>query len=450
MVDMNPIRRGLDKIRGRIQGKKEKPKEPTRLVRLFRQTQQRKQDQTSRRIESAVREAKKSDRVEGAVGLYFDHITQKTLDAVEKRFPETLKVLFEVSQGLVNGDCGKELQEHAMSLSDSLFTPRALLTFLMVSANEKVEILEGTNLAKLRNLTEGLSRSNKERLLCELAAGEPPEVEACRKEISSLAATLPPHRSELVAIERLFRGYISKLSSPSEVTVDLLLEKDQGAASIKAAKQLKTPTERTKSLDSIVKNLIGKQKVNEAIKLVRNIKVETERTKPLISLIDRVLSSRSSEVDRWIESGEVDTLIEQACVLKDIKERHRMLKNIASGLVKQNQIEKAMEVVRLIKDPDVQDLTLSSIVNILVTKRQFDQAERVAFTVTSPEYRQDAIDYIVKGFLDDKAFDKTIQFVEGLKDPVEKTHAARILVSGLLAVHDKAAAEEVREKFSLA
>lgn len=177
----------------------------------------------------------------------------------------------------------------------------------------------------------------------------------------------------------------------------------------------------------------------------------------LVRLFRQTQQQKRSQTTRRIKSAvllskreEIDALIEQACAVQESGERYRMLKSIASELVKQNQTEQAMEVVRLIDDADVKDLALSGIVNFLVAKRRYDQAVKLAFSVASPEYRQDAIDYVLKGYLDDKAFDKAIAFVEGLKDPIEKTHAARLLLNGLLAVHDKAAAEEVRERFSLA
>ncbi|EFB42264.1 MULTISPECIES: hypothetical protein [Parachlamydia] len=401
------------------------------------------------KLNYAFRQIKDEERVSGAINALFYHVPAHRLAFFEEKSPQTVKRLFIVAEDLLAGKFGSIGVEAAKTMTNLLFQEKILqklmLIDLLLSDQEAQEwpevLLPLADDQHFKKMVAFLSRLNPEQLGEQIFSSD---------KLDSLVETLFWRRETYLAIEQLLRKYLSNLLNPSHVAVDLLIEHEEPIEkSVKVVEQIKNPTEKSKSLVSIIKRLMQTNRIEKALDTVRSIQVDKVRTKPLVQLIDQLLNPSRSQFEKMLYANQVEQAIGLAKNVKDVIERDKILQKIAYTLAKKDQLHMAEEVTALISNKEGREASLSSIVNALSSIHRYKQAKILAASIKDQDFREDAYSYIVKALLLDHQIDEAIAFVESIENSIERSKAAKILLSSFISHHDLERSDQIREKFEL-
>lgn len=448
----------LGRIRQRIQQKKEST---TKLTELFegRHEERRK---GLRKFSAAVRELEKDKRIIGVVSAHFDIIPQEQVDRVEESYPVTASSMFGVSGRMIKGVYGPRMQESAQSLSENILNWEFILSVLILDLckSESLEedgfpeILEAIKnnpvLSEIKILVREIQDADFEKIAFADHKKRGAGHKYCRARIDELIQLITVPVLERKIFVRIFKTYLDNHANPSSVGVNIMLKKEKSVdRTVRAAMKLKNKKERAKSIDSIVDNLLGANRVNKAIQVVSSIKGKWEMAKPLTNLVNKLLNPKRKDIDSLIQKDQIDEAIIMADSINNPEEKDKVFQRIVSGLAMHKKVDKALEVIKMMQDSDTKDFALSSMVSGLVAREDFFEAMKVVVMIEDPGFREDAQSYIVRGLLESKSFKEVIAFVEQIEDRAERTHAAKVILSSVRSNHDQEKVEEVCSKFEL-
>jgi len=455
------IRGELGRIREYIQQKKGSGK-ITELFQEKRELTARKAE--GKKISAVVRELEKDKRIFGAVVAHFDLIPQEVLDKLEAAYPETMRQLFDLSQKIITGAYGKQLQVKGQSRSEDLISWKPTVRLLIIhrykegfSSEEdgsSPEILEKIKklpaCSELSELLQQIKEEDVEKIVIESIQDRRLKERNCQKKIDELIPAIEMSSLEKRAFLKIFRKFLNNLANPSHVSVDMFLEKEKSISkTLNAAMAIKNQSERSKSLNNIVNKLFSANRVNKAIKVVHSIKAKKDVAKPLTNLVKKLLSPKRKDLYQLIKSDQINEAIALARSLGKSEEKDRVYQRIVSGLAKHDLVDKALEVVDLIEDKDIKSFALSSMVSALVSQDAFEKAKKIVFLIKDQGSREDAHSYIVRGLVEKRPFQEVIAYVDSLQKGIERSRAAKIILSIVIAHRETEKINDVRNHFAL-
>jgi len=387
----------------------------------------------------AFRRLKDESRLQKISTAFFQHLPAKKLTDFEEKNPQTAKRLFQVAEQLIDGSFGSALQNQAQNLANALFEKSSLQKLLLLDCAQ--------NALTEEYMPELVKSFIQPAVLHKLASTfDLTQIKTLDPLVKELVWT---HEDKL-AVEQLLRKYLSNLLTPSHVSVDLMIANDEPIEkSLKIVEKISNPTEQSKSLTSIVKELIHKNRFKEAMETVKSFRVNKGSSKPFVKVIDRLLNPSRSQIEKLIFANRIDETLAYAKTIENIGERNKLYQKIAQALIKHHRIDLATQVVKYIQDEDSREYTLSTLVNTLSGMQAFAEAAVLAREIQDGGYREDAFGYIVKSLLIHQKIDEAIAFVESIKNFHQRSKAARILLSSMIAHHDPERTVQIREKFEL-
>jgi len=457
----NDFRDQLGRIRQRIQQKQDSA---TQLTELFEERREEldKRRKGLRKFSAAVRELEKDKRVIGAVSAHFDIIPQEQIDRVEETYPLTASSLFSVSEKVIKGVFGPRLQASGQSLSEDILCWESLITLLILyvckpesrDKNTIPEILEAIEdhpvISEVKLLVTEMNYIDFEKIVFSDHKKSGPGHKYCRSRIDDLVGLLSVAPIDIKVFVRIFKTYLNNHANPSSIGVSMMLQKEKSVEkTVSAAMKIKNKNERAKSIDSIVDNLLGDNRVNKAIQVVGSIKAMKELARPLTNLVKKLLNPKRKDIDSLIQNDQLDEAIQMADSINKVEDKDKIFQRVVSGLAVHKRINKALEVTEKIEDSDTRDFALSSMVSGLVARKEFSGAMKVALMIKDPGFREDAHSYIVRGLLEEEHFKDVIAFVEEIDDHLERTHAAKIILSSVRSNNDQEKVDEVCSRFEL-
>lgn len=164
-----------------------------------------------------------------------------------------------------------------------------------------------------------------------------------------------------------------------------LSKKSQFDKAIRLLNKIKDKRAKESSLSTIVIELAMKGNIERAMLLSEKIKKSELKASAIRNIIENLNSKKINTVQqkKW-----VDTLIQRAETIKSDYEKNGTLRDIAIGVAKSKNIEKAMMTADKIKDPFWKDDALMHI-SITASKQQkYTQAEKV-FNMITDERKKD-------------------------------------------------------------
>jgi hypothetical protein len=388
----------------------------------------------------AFRLLKDEGRVQRLATAFFQHLPAEKLAHFEEKNSQTTKRLFHSAEQLLEGAFGTALQNKAQNLDEALFAKSSLQKLLLIDC--ALNALSEAHLPEIIKPT----------------ALTPTFQKLVRSFDLSQAKNLDVYVYELVwtyedklAVEQLLRRYLSNLVNPSHVSVDLMIEHDEPIEkSLKIFEKMTNPSEQSKSLTSIVKELIHTNRFKEAMETAKSFRANKGSTKPFVKVIDQLLNPSRSQIEKLIFANRIDETLDYAKTIENVNERNKLYQKIAQALIKHHRSDLARQVVKYIHDEDSREYTLSTLVNTLASMQAFADAAVLAREIQDGGYREDAFAYIVKSLLIHQKIDEAIAFVESIKNMHQRSKAAKILLSSMKAHHDPERAVQIREKFELA
>lgn len=456
MAERN-IKKELGGIRQRIQQKKQSSK----LTELFKGHGKTDKRQTEiKKINAAVRELEEDKRVLGAVMVYLDVVSEEAQRHFEAEHPKLTKLLFELADTLVKGEYGGHLQVAAQSQDAGLISWETMTSLAFIHLCRHSQELEVPWLmeeayktplmAEIAALVQQLDSGSLEKIVLEKGVERGPGHKYCSRRLQELVNLLVCGPGDQKVMLHLFRKYLNNFTNPSSVAVNMMLKReDDVGRSFNTAMALKNKTERSKSLNNIVNKLFESNRVDQAIKMVGSIKAKKEMARPLKNLVRNLLNPKRKDIEQLIAGNQIDEAVEIAEALTDREQRDNVLQRIVSGLAKHDRVEKALEIAGLIKDRDTRNFALSSMVSALSAQGHFEEAISVASVIADPGFREDAHSYIVRGLIEAKSFSDVVAFLEKIKNQTERTRAAKIVLSSVLASRDSEKADRLRAQFEL-
>lgn len=442
---------------------------PSKITRLFK-GKTVLQSHNPANIGAMVRGVKSERRIKGVVQSYFDHIPVQNLTYVKRVYPCFIFCLFKVSQRVMSGNYGKELKNMASSQEGFFNNDEKILELALFDLCKNGDLKEHQNVfPEICSITwnnpslimfcdgvKNLTPEDCENILLG-KQGLSGLFQSYKALLKDLVQSLDFDKKDRQAIAQLFRDFIDNFATPSHVLINLFFEFSKSQETIDqaihSAKNIKNPAERSRSLNCIVTNLMGSRLEEEAFSFVSSLQGTTEFPKCLSAYLEELLFKNRKESHELIEKIH-DQLFQLASSTEDQTEREKIYQQMALGLAKQGFIGEGVETALMINDFDMQTFTLSTIVNTLCARQLFREAIPICEFINEPSFKQDAHSYIVKGLLDDDDVEGAVQFVEHLYDPIERTKAAKILLSGLTALAniqkiDKSEVAKAQQKFSL-
>lgn len=394
----------------------------------------------------------KEDRISIAVQSYFDRVSAKTIETVERSYPRTIKALFDLSLKLIGGHYGHKLAEAYTLSFPSVASYQTLFSLLLIDLNSSFpasqfsnalpevfyKLKETTNYSELLEFLRGIETTQIERLFVSPAEDLSTQELWCRSQLSKLIESQKIPKADLKALQQIFDDYISNLANPSHVLIHLLLKMKKADIAIDFALKLQNNLEKFKSLQEIISYLIQENRLDKARELVKIIKGKNEKAKIYAKI-----------AEKYLEDGKEKEALHLAEDVDDAEEKDAILEEISVQLCKSNRLQQALATAEKIQDHDTKSYTYSRLVHILSSKGKCAQAIEIAFTIQDKGSREDAFSYIVKKLLELRQIDEALKFVDMIKNPKEKSQAAKIVESAMVAYREDEKVKRVRNLFSL-
>ena len=452
------IKDPLSHMRQKIQQKKESTKN---LAGLFAKAKQKTEQKEAAKFKATLKD-EEDKRILGAVAGYFDIVTEEKLEQIENLFPMTTTALFDISKHVIQGDYGPRLLAEGMSLTETILQWECVLTLLLLQTGRSKDVAEGKIprvfnqikelpvFTEMQQIANTIPENEFEKICYVQHEKLNKKQHLVRKKADACIDLIHFGTIERKAFIKIFRRYLNNLAHPSNVSVKIMLKKEKSIDNtVQAALNIKNKPERLKSIDSIVGNLLGSNKISSAIKIVGSIKVKKDVSKPLINLVKQLLNPKRKDIDALIQNDQIDEAIHIADSMTNSVEKNNIYQRLISGLGLHKKVDKALSVAEKISDPEVRDFSLSSLVSGLISGEDFVNASKVAMMISDSGYRDDANSYIVRGILDCSSFEKALDFVSSISNPIERSHAAKVILSWARSYQDQTKIDEVSSRFAL-
>lgn len=447
--------RALPKVRTRTSSESEYV---DLLKQLEKSLKQEIDVETARKINARVRKSTidyvdEYKRIMQVATPQITYIPKEKMLSIESAYHETIKELFNVANGVVDGSFGPKIQEKYM-IEDDMTIPfismvALLLVYISKTPSTEEAIFKSEIFAKIRGdhriqqlLTQfkDFDFASIENLILQDETELPPNEKNCLNLLKNLIAKMQMDILDVIALEKIFKNFLQNLYNPSHLShlfINYLVDKlNILEQAIDISILIKNPIEKTKSLELLIDKLLSINEYDYALTLWRLIPIKKNK----YQIINTI-------VEKYIDSGLVENTLYVHQDIKDDEERDNVLRELAFQLAKNKHLVKALEAADTIHDFELKSYTKSKIVHILCSQLDFNNAKKIALNIEDPDYKEDAVNDIVKTYLLKRNFDEAIHFVNSLPNMKERRNAAKRIESALKAFHQDEKVQAISKMF---